>query len=66
MLNQGGKEKGLLRRVLGALWEFAETLEAGSYGYTLDRIEGLERELEALREELRQNRAPSDSTSLLR
>ncbi len=66
MFNKSRKEKGLLRRALDTLWEFAETLESGSYGYTLDRIEGLERELEVLREELRQNRAPSKSPSLLR
>lgn len=66
MFNQSANEKGVLRRVLGTLWAFAETLESGSYGYALDRIEGMERELVFLREELRQIRASGESASSLR
>lgn len=65
MLNQSAKEKGVLRRALGTLWAFAETLECGGYGYTLDRIERMERELALLREELRQIRASEIPASLL-
>lgn len=65
MFNQSAKAKGLLGRVLGTLWAFAETLESGSYGYTLDRIEGMERELVLLREELRQIRASGNSAGEL-
>jgi enamine deaminase RidA (YjgF/YER057c/UK114 family) len=57
MSNQSAKEKGVLRRALGTLWAFADTLESGSYGYALDRIEGMEREMVLLKEELRQIRA---------
>jgi hypothetical protein len=65
MFNQSAKEKGVLRRVLGTLWAFAETLESTGYDYTLDRIAGMERELVLLREELRQIRASGKSASSL-
>ncbi|MBB6247750.1 hypothetical protein [Rhodanobacter sp. A1T4] len=65
MFNQSAKEKGVLGRVLGTLWAFAETLESGSSGYTLDRIEAMERELVLLREELRQIRASGNPASSL-
>ncbi len=63
MFYQSVREKGLLGRALGTLWAFAETLEAGSSGYALDRIEAMERELVLLREELRQIRASENPAS---
>ena len=47
---------GRFRRALAAAWAFLQTIESTSFDYTLDRIERLEREVEQLREELRQSR----------
>ena len=52
------REPGKRRRGLAAFWAFLEALESGASGYDFDRIENLEREVERLREELRQTRDP--------
>jgi HAMP domain-containing protein len=51
-------EQGKFRRALATAWAFLQAMESGSSGYTLDRIEHLEREVGRLREELRQSRDP--------
>ena len=54
---------GKFRRALAAIWAFLQAMESGPSGYTFDRIEGLEREVGRLREEIRQirNTLPVDS-----
>ncbi len=56
-------EQGKFRRAIAAIWAFLQALESGPSGYTFDRIEGLEREVRRLREEMRQIRdtGPIDS-----
>ncbi|MFZ6649412.1 hypothetical protein ACO0LO_27050 [Undibacterium sp. TJN25] len=50
--------QGKLRRALAAAWAFLQSMESTSFDYTLDRIERLEREVERLKEEIRQGRDP--------
>ncbi len=54
--NHSVPEQGKFRRALATAWAFLQAMESGSSGYTLDRIEHLEREVGRLREELRQSR----------
>ena len=55
--------QGKFRRALAGLWAFVQAMESGPSGYTFDRIEGLEREVRRMREEIRQirNTLPVDS-----
>jgi hypothetical protein len=48
--------QGKLRRALAGVWAVLQAMESGPSGYTFDRIEGLEREVRRLREEIRQIR----------
>lgn len=48
--------QGKLRRALAAVFSWLEAMEYTSTDYTFDRIESLERQVEQLREELRQSR----------
>jgi RNA processing factor Prp31 len=47
-------EQGKLRRALAAVLAWAEAMDYSSFDYTRDRIDHLEREVEQLKEELRQ------------
>ena len=49
-------EQGKLRRALAAVLAWAEAMDYSSFDYTRDRIDHLEREVEQLKEELRQSR----------
>ena len=49
-------EQGTLRRALAAVFAWLEAMDAASSDYTFDRIDRLEREVEQLKEELRQSR----------
>lgn len=51
-------EQGKFRRALKAVGTFLQALDSSSLDYTFDRIERLEREVERLKEELRQSRDP--------
>jgi hypothetical protein len=51
-------QQGKFRRALAGIWAIVQAMESGSSGYTFDRIEGLEREVRRLREEIRQIREP--------
>ena len=51
-------EQGKFRRALAAVFAWVQAMEYTSFDYTLDRIEGLEREVGRLQEELRQSRDP--------
>lgn len=51
-------EQGKFRRALAAVWAFLQAMDSTSFDYTLDRIEGLEKEVGQLKEELRQSRDP--------
>ena len=59
-------KQGIFRRAFAVFWAFLEALESGSSGYTFDRIERLEREVEQLKKERRQGpiRGPSMLTTL--
>src|ERR1700732_1169811 len=52
---------GKFRRALAAVGAWLQALDYTGFDYTLDRIEGLERELARLNEELRQSREASSS-----
>jgi hypothetical protein len=56
--NHSVPERGKFRRALAGVGTFLQALEYTSFDYTLDRIERLEREVERLKEELRQRRDP--------
>ena len=49
-------EQGKLHRALAVVFAWLQAMEYTSFDYTLDRIERLEREVEQLKEELRQSR----------
>jgi polyhydroxyalkanoate synthesis regulator phasin len=49
-------EKGKLRRALAVVSAWIEVMDYSSFDYTRDRIDHLEREVEQLKEELRQSR----------
>ena len=49
-------EPGKLRRALAAGFAWLQAMDYSGFDYTLDRIEGLEREMGRLKEELRQSR----------
>ena len=49
-------EPGKFRRAVAVFWAFLQAMGSTSFDYTLDRIEGLEREVGRLKEELRQSR----------
>jgi polyhydroxyalkanoate synthesis regulator phasin len=49
-------EQGKFRRALAAVLAWAEAMDYSSFDYTRDRIDYLEREVEQLKEELRQSR----------
>jgi hypothetical protein len=54
-------KQGKFRRALAAVGAWLQALDYTGFDYTLDRIEGLERELARLKEELRQSREASSS-----
>ena len=54
--NQLVPEQGKFRRALAAVFAWIEAMDYTSFDYTRDRIERLEREVEQLKEELRQSR----------
>jgi hypothetical protein len=54
-------KQGKFRRALAAIGAWLQALDHTGFDYTLDRIEGLERELARLKEELRQSREASSS-----
>ena len=49
---------GAIRRFFNAWRRWEKLMDYGPYDYTLDRIERLEREVERLKEEMRQSRDP--------
>jgi hypothetical protein len=49
-------DQGKLRRALAAVFAWLKAMDYTSSDYTFDRIEGLEREVGQLKEELRQSR----------
>ena len=51
--------QGKLRRGLASVFSFLQAMEATPFDYTLDRLERLEREIEQLKDELRQGRKRS-------
>ena len=53
--NHPVSERGKFRRALAAVSVFLQSLESNSFDHTLDRIEGLEREVGRLKEELHQS-----------
>ena len=57
--NHSVPEQGKFRRAVAAVWAFLQAMDSTSFDYTLDRIERLEREVERLKEELRQSRDPA-------
>jgi hypothetical protein len=57
--NRSVPEPGKFRRALAAVWAFLQAMDSTSFDYTLDRIERLEQEVERLKEDLRQSRAPA-------
>ena len=57
--DQSIPQPGRFGRALTAISAFVQAMESTSFDYTLDRIEGLEREVRQLREELRQSCDPS-------
>jgi enamine deaminase RidA (YjgF/YER057c/UK114 family) len=67
--NHSVPDQGIFRRAFAAMWSFLEALESGGSGYTLGRIDHLEREVGGLKEELRQSRdqsIPSRAASVSR
>ena len=50
------REQGTLRRALASVFAWLEAMDTTSSDYTFDRIDRLEREVEQLKEELRQSR----------
>ena len=54
--NHSVPEQGKLRRALAAVFAWVESMDYTNFDYTLDRTECLEREVEQLKEELRQSR----------
>lgn len=57
--NHSIPERGKFRRAVSAVWDFLQAMDSTSFDYTLDRIERLEREVERLKDELRQSRDPA-------
>ena len=53
--NHSVPEQGKFR---SAIWAFLQAMESTSFDYTLDRVERMEREVERLKEEMRQSREP--------
>ena len=49
-------KQGKFRRALAAVFAWTEAMDYSSFDYTRDRIDHLEREVEQLKEELRQSR----------
>ena len=49
-------EQGKLGRALASVFSFLQAMEATPFDHTLDRLERLEREIEQLKDELRQSR----------
>jgi hypothetical protein len=54
--NHRAPEQGILRRAFATVFAGFQRLDYTSFDYTLDGIERLEREVGALKEELRQSR----------
>ena len=54
--NHSVPEQGKFRRAFAAVFAWIETMDYTSFDYALDRVERLEREVERLKEELRQSR----------
>ena len=54
--NHAVPKPGKFRRVFAYAGAFLQAIESTSFDYTLDRIERLEREVELLKAELRQNK----------
>ena len=54
-------KQGMFRRALAAIDAWLQVLDYTGADYAFDRIEGLERELAQLKEELRQSREASSS-----
>jgi hypothetical protein len=54
-------QQDVFLRALSGARAFLQALESGSFDYTLDRIERLEREVGRLNEELRQGRDPGEA-----
>lgn len=52
-------EPGKFRRAVAAVRSFLHAMDSTSFDYTHDRIEAMEQEVRRLKEELRQNQAPS-------
>lgn len=48
-------KQGKIRRLLSAIYTWAEALENSGFGYALDRIDRLERKVAELSEELRES-----------
>ena len=59
-------EQRKFRRALAGIWAFLQAMESGPSGFTFDRIEGLEREIRRLRDEVRQirNSMPADANNV--
>ena len=61
--NHSIPEPGIFRRALATASTVLQSLDNSSLDYALDRIDGLEREVGRLRDELRQNRGPAANTT---
>ena len=63
--NHSVPQQGKFHRALTAVFAWLQAMEYTSLGYTLDRIERLERDVGQLKEELRQSRdaGPVDAHS---
>lgn len=48
--------QGKFRRAVAAVFDWIKAMDYSSFDYVLDRIEGLEREVGQLKEELRRSR----------
>ncbi len=61
-------DQGKFRRALAAVLAWTEAMDYSSFDYTRDRIDHLEREVEQLKEELRQRRdkGPVDAYKVAR
>ena len=51
-------ERGRFRRSLATVTAFLQSLETSSFDYTHNRIDRLERDVEQLKKQMRQNRDP--------
>ncbi|MGV1760880.1 hypothetical protein ACQZ6F_29140 [Rhizobium sp. A22-96] len=56
--NHSIPRRGKFRRAVAAIWAFLQAMDSTSFDYSIDRFERLEREIERLKEEMREVRNP--------